>query len=104
MRTSTAPTPRDKRYRLTRWERVYSVGMAELTREEILAKVAGKESLKGANLSGANLSVTRMSYADMRGADLTGADLNGANLNEANLSTANLNGAKLENVIGTYKI
>ncbi len=49
--------------------------MAELTREEILAKVAAKESLKGANLSGANLSVTRMSDANLRGANLFGANL-----------------------------
>ena len=40
---------------LTRWERVYSVGMAEFTREEILAKVAAGESLEGADLCGADL-------------------------------------------------
>ena len=68
--------------------------MAELTREEILAKVAAKESLKGANLSGANLSVTRMSDANLRGANLFGANLSGAGLREANLRYADLRGAK----------
>ena len=64
---------------LTRLERVYSVGMAEFTREEILEKVAAEESLEG---------------ADLRGANLSRADLSEANLSEANLSRANLSDAK----------
>ena len=62
----------------TRWERVYSGGMAEFTREEILAKVAAKESLKGADLRGADLR-----FANLRDADLSYANLGGANLSEA---------------------
>ena len=62
----------------TRWGRVYSVGMAEFTREEILAKVAAKESLKGADLRGADLR-----FANLRDADLSYANLGGANLSEA---------------------
>ena len=65
--------------------------MAEFTREEILAKVAAKESLKGADLSGANLF-----GANLVGADLSYADLSGANLTAVILQKANLTGAKLQ--------
>ena len=50
--------------------------MSDFTREEILAKVAAKESLKGADLRGANLR-----WANLRGANLRGADLREAKYN-----------------------
>ena len=51
-----------------------------MTRDEILAAVAAKTNLRGADLRGAYLS-----EADLRGADLRGADLRGAYLSEADL-------------------
>ena len=75
---------------LTRWERVYSVGMAELTREEILAKVAAKESLNGADLRELDLCDAALSGANLSRANLSGTDIISANLSKANLSGANL--------------
>ena len=71
-----------------------------LTRDEILQKVAAKESLayhdlSGADLTGANLTGADLSRADLREANLTGADLTRANLTGADLSGADLRGATL---------
>mgnify|MGYP001338600185 CR=1 FL=1 len=62
--------------------------MADLTREEILAKVNAGESLKGAKLQQADLSGAHLYGADLRGADLRGADLYRANLFRADLGKA----------------
>ena len=92
---------------LTRWERVYSVGMADFTREEVVDiahKLEGADlreldlrntSLQGLNLTGADLSRADLSGADLRWAYLRWADLNGANLSEADLYMADLRGADL---------
>ena len=63
---------------LTRWERVYSGGMAKFTREEILAKVAAGERIEGDELHGAHLSGQDLSGANLSGTNLTGANLTGA--------------------------
>ncbi len=92
---------------LTRWERVYSVGMADFTREEVVDiahKLEGADlreldlrntSLQGLNLTGADLSRADLSGADLRWAYLRWADLNGASLSEADLYMADLRGADL---------
>ena len=64
-----------------------------MRRDEILAAVAAKKSLDGANLRGADLSDANLSDADLYGANLRGADLRGADLSHADLSHANLYGA-----------
>ena len=66
-----------------------------LTRDEILQKVAAKESLAYHDLSGAYLSGAYLYGADLRGADLRGADLSGAYLYGAYLYGAYLRGADL---------
>ena len=71
-----------------------------MTRDEILAAVAAKKSLyganlRGANLRGANLRGTNLRGANLRGANLSDANLYGANLSDANLSDANLSDANL---------
>ncbi len=70
---------------LTRWERVYSVGMADFTREEVVDiahKLEGADlrelDLRNTSLQGLNLTGADLSRADLRGADLSGADLSGA--------------------------
>ncbi len=93
---------------LTRWERVYSGGMAKFTREEILAKVAARESLEGADLSGVelewptDLSGANLEEANLAGAHLSKAFLTGANLHSANLVAASLVGANLSGAELTY--
>ena len=74
--------------------------MSEYTREQILVRVAAKESLYGADLSYADLTRANLSYADLTRADLSRADLSGAslfgaNLRNADLFCANLVGANL---------
>ena len=59
--------------------------MAEFTREEILAKVAAKESLKGADLRGADLRFANLRDADLSYANLGGAKLSGAKSNETTI-------------------
>jgi hypothetical protein len=56
----------------------------------LIAAVASRVGLYGADLPGANLS-----RADLRGADLRGADLRGADLSRADLYGADLRGADL---------
>ena len=68
--------------------------MAEFTREEILAKVAAKESLKGADLRGADLRFANLRDADLSYANLGGANLSGAILPGAKLESADLRGAR----------
>ncbi len=96
---------------LTRWERVYSVGMAKFTREEVIEVVSnGRKcehaSLQDIDLSGAGLSEADLTGTDLSRANLSGADLRGAHLCyswveersllvSANLSGANLHGADL---------
>jgi hypothetical protein len=52
-------------------------------------------NLRWANLSGVNLSEADLRWANLSGADLVGANLFGANLSRANLSRADLSGADL---------
>ena len=67
-----------------------------MTRHEILASVAARANLHGANLRGADLY-----GADLRGANLYGADLRGANLRGANLYGASMYGVDLHGAILT---
>jgi uncharacterized protein YjbI with pentapeptide repeats len=76
-----------------------------MTRDEIVAAVAGGKSLAeadltGANLFGAALSYAKLAHADLTGANLADANLFGANLFGANLADANLFGATLSGAIG----
>ena len=61
-------------------------------REAVVAAVAKKTDLHGADLRGADLSGAYLSGADLRGAYLRGADLRGADLRDADLRGAD--GAK----------
>jgi uncharacterized protein YjbI with pentapeptide repeats len=69
--------------------------MAELSRDEILAKVKAGAKLERADLRGVDLSKTALDGADFRRADLEGANLEGAKLKKANLRNANLREAYL---------
>ncbi len=69
--------------------------MPQLSRVEILDRIARGEGLRGANLvrtdlSGANLRMADLNCANLREARLTGCFLSGAIMNEANLTGANL--------------
>ncbi len=85
---------------LTRWERVYSVGMAKFTREEVIEVVSnGRKcehaSLQDIDLSGAGLSEADLTGTDLSRANLTGAKMEGVHLLRANLWKADLRGAEL---------
>ena len=72
--------------------------MADLTREEIIAKVATGESLEGADLEGVDLQGAHLRGADLKGADLRkadlrGTDLKGADLHYTKLGSVNFRGA-----------
>jgi hypothetical protein len=68
---------------------------AETIGDAVVAAMAVKADLRGANLRGANLSGADLRGANLRGADLRGANLSGADLRGANLRGANLRGANL---------
>ena len=67
---------------------MYSVGMAEFTRDEVIQVVEDGRKCRGANLQYIDLS-----RADLREANLGRAYLNGANLYRADLRGAILYGA-----------
>ena len=77
---------------LTRWERVYGLGMADFTREEVV-EIAYK--LKGADLRGLDLSGVHLARANLEEANLHSANLSRADLSNASLVSAVLNGANL---------
>ena len=95
---------------LTRWERVYSVGMADeephkidydkpISAETLLQLInssiqSGKPLwLRRANLCGADLRWTNLSEANLTGADLRDTRLPKANLRQAAPRRAHLSGA-----------
>ena len=61
----------------------------------VIAAVAKKTNLNGANLYRANLYRANLVGANLGGANLYRANLNGANLDGANLDGADLDGASL---------
>jgi len=63
--------------------------------ELVVAKVANRANLDGANLYRASLTGANLTGANLTGANLDGANLYGANLDGANLTGANLDGANL---------
>ena len=65
--------------------------MAELTREQLLEKVAA-----GDNLSGTDLRASKLELADLRAVNLSGADLCRANLYFAKLTDSDLSAANLQ--------
>jgi uncharacterized protein YjbI with pentapeptide repeats len=88
--------------------------MSQLSRGDILDRLAGGESFRGINLvradlsamdlaridlSEANLRMADLSRADLTEARLTGCFLSGATLNEANLTGANIVEASLIGVL-----
>lgn len=68
--------------------------MSQLSREEIIGRVASRRSLRGLNLLRAELA-----GAELRGADLVEANLRMANLENANLVDAGLSGCHLSGAI-----
>jgi len=79
--------------------------MSQLSRGEILGRLASRESLRGVNLiradlsdialpgadlAGSNLRMADLSRGDLRDVRLTGSHLSGATLSQANLVGANL--------------
>jgi hypothetical protein len=66
--------------------------MFEITRTagEVLRRVEGEATLRGANLRGADLAGANLRGANLRGANLRGADLREANLRGADLCDADL--------------
>jgi uncharacterized protein YjbI with pentapeptide repeats len=69
--------------------------MPELSRGEVLDRVACGESLRGINLVRIDLSVMDLSHADLAEANLRMANLTRANLREARLTGSFLSGALL---------
>lgn len=69
--------------------------MPQLSRVDILARVASGEGLRGANLVRTDLSVMDLAHVDLADANLRMADLNRANLREARLTGCFLSGAVL---------
>ena len=67
--------------------------MPQLSKGDILDRVARGEGLKGANLVRTDLSRTDLAQADLAEANLRMADLNRANLREAKLNGCFLSGA-----------
>src|SRR6478609_9547899 len=63
--------------------------------DAVKAAIAGKKSLRSANLSYANLRYANLRYADLSYADLSSADLSSADLSYADLSSADLRSANL---------
>jgi uncharacterized protein YjbI with pentapeptide repeats len=64
--------------------------MANLTRDDVLKKIAAGESLERADLRGIDLSHASLEGADFHRADLEGSNLEGAKLKKARLRNANL--------------
>ena len=69
--------------------------MQQLSRGDILARVARGEGLRGANLVRTDLSAMDLAHVDLADANLRMADLNRANLREARLTGCFLSGAAL---------
>jgi len=69
--------------------------MPQLSRGDILDRVARGEGLRGANLVRTDLSAMDLSHVDLAEANLRMADLNRANLREARLTGCFLSGAVL---------
>jgi len=67
--------------------------MSDLSRAEIVDRIASRGSLRGLNLVRADLSDVEMVRADLAEANLRMACLNGADLREARLSGSHLSGA-----------
>jgi len=75
---------------LTRLGRVYSVGMSDYTRDEVIRIVGYGRKIRRANLRGIDPSRADLSFTNLGGANLRGAYLNGATLEGANLTGADL--------------
>jgi uncharacterized protein YjbI with pentapeptide repeats len=69
--------------------------MPQLSRGDILDRIARGEGLRGANLVRTDLTAMDLSGVDLAEANLRMADLNGANLREARLTGCFLSGALL---------
>jgi uncharacterized protein YjbI with pentapeptide repeats len=76
--------------------------MSQLTRGDILDRLAAGESLRAASLVRADLSAMDLTRIDLTGANLRMADLSGSDLKEARLTGCSLSGATLNeaNLVG----
>ena len=76
--------------------------MSQLSRGDILGRLAMRESLRGVNLVRADLSEIGLMGADLSEANLRMADLNRADLREARMSGCHLSGATMNgaNLVG----
>src|SRR5262245_43578002 len=76
--------------------------MSQLSRGEILGRLASRESLRGVNLIRADLSDIALPGADLTGANLRMADLSRADLRDVKLAGSHLSGATLTqaNLVG----
>lgn len=75
----------------------FAIGfMAQLTREEVLARAASSKDLRGANLMRADLVSADLAGADLSEANLRVANLERADLRKSKLNSARLSGASLE--------
>jgi uncharacterized protein YjbI with pentapeptide repeats len=74
---------------------LFTLESAKTICELVVAAVAAKTNLHGADLYGADLHGADLHGADLGSANLYGADLRGADLSSANLHGANLGGADL---------
>src|SRR5262249_18678763 len=76
--------------------------MSQLSRGEILGRLASRESLRGVNLIRADLSDIALPGADLTGSNLRMADLSRADLRDVKLSGSHLTGATLRhaNLVG----
>ncbi|HET9532064.1 MAG TPA: pentapeptide repeat-containing protein [Blastocatellia bacterium] len=80
--------------------------MSQLSRGNILDRLAGGESFRAVNFVRADLSALDLARIDLSEANLRMADLNGADLTEARLTGASLSGASLNdvNLVGSNMI
>jgi uncharacterized protein YjbI with pentapeptide repeats len=76
--------------------------VSQISRADILGRLASRESLRGLNLIRADLAEVCMAGVDLTGANLRMADLTRADLAESRLTSSHLSGATLKeaNMVG----
>jgi hypothetical protein len=82
---------------------IFALESAKTLSNLVVAAIAAKKSLRGADLRGADLRGADLSGADLSDADLRDADLSGADLSDADLRGADLRGADLSDAKNSEK-